>query len=504
MSPKPILRAVLVISLTALLAGCGGSDPTLAEQSNVIAEGAMPGATPFISFVGLRGVERAASINYIVAAKPGSQSRPISVTQSVNYLVRRGYATPGGTSVRLPVFGLYAGAANAVSIIVSFLDGSTISMPITIETAPYSDPGMVYDRPKLLMMRAPGSALGFDYFFIRSGLAGPVIVDTDGEIRWVGVDSTTSVSSLFTDNGFVVGGPAPPTVRRFELDGTTTVAAGVGPTAYTNFHHNFDPGKFAVLGEVDAVINGQNQVENILIEFNSAGAILAEWQLGEILADYMRSQGDDPSLFVRPGFDWFHMNAAVYDPSDDSIIVSSRENFVIKIGYSSRSIIWILGDPMKYWHSFASLRAKSLTLLGGGLYPIGQHAVSISPNGLLLLFNNGTGSLQQPAGAPIGESRAYSAVSAYSIDVNTRTASEVWRFDHGRSVLSQFCSSVYQTGDGSALITYAMAGDRTKARVIGLDKDRQVILDFEYANPGATCSTAWNAHPLSLEAMSFN
>jgi arylsulfate sulfotransferase len=30
----------------------------------------------------------------------------------------------------------------------------------------------------------------------------------------------------------------------------------------------------------------------------------------------MIKNGDDPSDFVRDGVDWFHMNSAIYDPSD--------------------------------------------------------------------------------------------------------------------------------------------------------------------------------------------
>ncbi len=89
----------------------------------------------------------------------------------------------------------------------------------------------------------------------------------------------------------------------------------------------------------------------------------------------MTAAGDDPTPIVRPGIDWFHMNSTVYDQRDDSLIVSSRENFVVKIDYSTGAIKWIFGDPTKskYWYNSPSLRAKALTLAGGGLYPDGQH-----------------------------------------------------------------------------------------------------------------------------------
>ena len=84
--------------------------------------------------------------------------------------------------------------------------------------------------------------------------------------------------------------------------------------------------------------------------------------MADILTSYMQANGDDASAFVRPGSDWFHVNASTYDPSDNTVIVSSRENFLIKVNYSTHDIVWILGDPTKYWYSFPSLRAKALII----------------------------------------------------------------------------------------------------------------------------------------------
>jgi hypothetical protein len=217
-----------------------------------------------------------------------------------------------------------------------------------------------------------------------------------------------------------------------------------------------------------------------------------------LLADYMNSQGDDAGAFVRPTVDWFHNNAATYDPSDDSLIVSSRENFVIKIDYATGAPIWILGDPTKYWYTFPSLRAKALTLVDGGLYPIGQHATSITSDGFLMVFNDGLGSFGMPPGEPPGQSRSYSTVSAYSIDPATMTAQEVWDFDHDQTIFSPICSSAYEASEKSILIDYATADDDTKARILGLDANHSVVFDFEYASPNP-CSTAWNAVPIPLD-----
>lgn len=88
--------------------------------------------------------------------------------------------------------------------------------------------------------------------------------------------------------------------------------------------------------------------------------------------------GDDPSVFIRAPDDWFHNNACTYRKSDDSLIVSSRENFVICVDYETSAIKWILGDPTKAWYQYPSLRKFALTLGRDTYPPIGQHSVSIT------------------------------------------------------------------------------------------------------------------------------
>jgi len=184
------------------------------------------------------------------------------------------------------------------------------------------------------------------------------------------------------------------------------------------------------------------------------------------------------------------------------VIISSRENFVVKVDNQTGQIIWILGDPTKYWYTFPSLRAKALTLASGGLYPIGQHALSMTSDGHLMLFNDGLGSMNEPTGEPTGESRTYSAVSAYSIDTATMTARNVWNFNYGQSIYAPVCSSAYRAPAGSALIDYATADNLTQVRLVGLDSNHNVAFDFEYPTDG--CDTAWNSVPIALESLAID
>jgi hypothetical protein len=492
------IRWILPLATCSGLVACGGdSDP---PPVNV---GAMqPGATPFIAFVPVQGaaLATASSLSFTIAPATDSASRPIHVSYSIDYLVAHGYATPSSTSVTLPVFGLYAGTSNDVTITVMRAGSADIVAHTAIATAAWADPHAIYDHPVTVQARPAGSALGFDFFFLKSAVGTPVVVDTDGKVRWIGSGVPASQSSLFRADGFEAGGVTAPALYRMEFDGQVTTTAIADPS-FVNFNHDFEPGKAGILGQIDAMIGGQLQTESILKEFTPEGTVLATWNLGQILSDYMTAQGDDPSRFVRPPIDWFHMNTAIYDARDDSVIVSSRENFLIKLDYRTQAIRWIFGDTSKYWYTFPSLRAKALTFVGDGLVPIGQHSVNIAPDGTLLLFNNGYASLNQPAAQPEGQSRTYSAVSDYSIDETARTATENWHYDHGQTYDAVACSSARQMSDGSLLIDYSTTDNVTTAHVVGLDASRAVVFDYRY--PTHSCDTAFQALPLALDAMTF-
>jgi arylsulfate sulfotransferase len=499
----PVFVATPVLA-TVLIGACssGGGPPTEAASSGFAVVTDQQGVTPFIHLLTLHGqnVGNLASITFTILPKTGSVSKPVRVQYAVAALARRGYVSNGEGVVTLPVFGLYAGYSNQVSAQLVFQDGSVAVLPVAIATEPYTDPTGIYDHPTFLVKRTQGAALDFDFFVMKSQLGSPVVVDTDGEIRWVGAGIANAISTKIDGDGFVIGDASGPNVYELRLDGMLTQNSLQSPSDLY-FTHNIDRGKQGLLAAVDTSNGSVVNIESTAAEITPEGGILNQWDLGAILSAYMQSQGDDPSKFVRPGVDWFHMNASTYDWRDNSIIVSSRENFLIKLDYLTGNIIWILGDPTKFWYTFPSLRAKALTLPGGNFYPIGQHAVSITSDGLVMVFNDGAASLNQPAGEPAGESRTYSAVSAYAINVTAKTAEEVWRFDYNQSVFSMYCGSAYQVPGGSLLVDYAMADGDTYARVVGVDAAQNVVFDVAYAT--TLCDASWNAVPIALENMNI-
>jgi arylsulfate sulfotransferase len=506
---------ITLMTVALALSACGGSSSSTPQAGTAqlsvsqaaasdIAVGAVkPGVTPFISSVYLTGpsLSNLTGIEFTITPKPGSVSKPVNVYYAYENLVNRGYLSVPDYILQVPVFGLYANYTNQVAMQMHFKDGSGQTFVLYVATPAYVDPTGIYDHPTIIVPRAAGSTLGFDFFVMKSGLGSPIVVDTDAEIRWVVPFTPTALSTAYKDGEFIIGDPNKPTLYRMQLDGTVAEST-VAASNYTQFHHNIDPGNHGLFAEFDTKTGSIENIESTVAEISDEGTVLNQWDLAAILSAYMISHGDDASAFVRPGVDWFHNNATTYDASDDSIIVSSRENFVIKLDYKTGDIIWILGDPTKYWYTFPSLRAKALTLNAGGLYPVGQHAVSITPEGLLMLFNDGLGSANQPAGAPTGISRTYSAVSAYSIDEASMTAQDVWDFDYGQSIFSSICSSAYEALGQSILVDYATADNKTEARLVGLDADHNVVFDFQY--PTVPCNTSWNALPIAFDNLTIN
>ena len=72
--------------------------------------------------------------------------------------------------------------------------------------------------------------------------------------------------------------------------------------------------------------------------------------------------GDIPG--VGAGRNWAHVNSVDYDPTDDSIIISSRrQSAVIKIG-RDKKVKWILASPEGWKDAFAGKVLKPVDKVG--------------------------------------------------------------------------------------------------------------------------------------------
>jgi len=470
-----------------------------ADDTTIRINGYTAGATPFISNLNLIASNTAVvkEIQFKITPRPGSVTRPLSGTYSNDYLVDRGFENPQTGEIILPVYGLYDGYANVVGLTYRFLDGSSKRANITIRTATFNDP-CGYDHPTYLQHRT--RALSYDYILVKGGCSdfSPAIVDTDGALRWVGTAGFSSNAAGFFDNAVYLAHGTK--LYRIDLDGAFTEVGDYSGIGITFFHHNIDTGKVGII--LDA--NTTTHYNSVNIEVDASGRVLKTWNLADIISSAMRAGGDDPSQFVyQTPNDWFHNNSVAYNRADNSIIISSRENFLICIDYETSAIKWILGDPTKKWYRFQSLRRFALTLAPGSLPPIGQHSVSVTFDQNILVFDNGQNSTFQE---PAGTERTYSTPRKYKLDLNARTATEIWNFDLGQSLWCPFCGSVYEDAPFNYLINFTFVdGVRdpgSLAQWIGLNEGGETAFRYQYhSTPG--CTVSFNAIPLHLENTKF-
>jgi arylsulfate sulfotransferase len=451
------------------------------------------GPTPFISFVHKTVADVAGFqfAQFLILPKTGSATRPIRVRYARSYLEARGYFDPQNGQLTVPVFGLYAGRLNRVVINLGFSGRFDRIQRLSIGITTPAYDGGTYSNPTIIQPRLPGTTLSYDFILLKGYALNntPIIIDSDAEVRWVGTAGVGAQNCMLFDNAFYLTSGT--SLLRTEFDGVTTPVADYSAIGVTGFHHNIDPGREGMILDVDTV----DQTESVNLEVDAAGNVLRSWNLAEIISAAMTAGGDDPRQFVHPApIDWFHNNACAYRSSDDSLIVSSRENFVIAIDYNTGNIKWILGDPTKHWYEFPSLRQFSLTLGPDTLPPIGEHALSM-PGDQLLLFDDGAGSNYQQ---PPGETRTYSAPRKYQIDLGSFEATETWHYYADPSVYSPFCSSVYEDAPDNYLIDYTLAGPYVYTGIVGLDSLGNVAFNYQYDELNF-CGTAWNAIQIHWE-----
>jgi arylsulfate sulfotransferase len=503
-------KAFLLSLVCSGLYGCNGSSSskTLAEQlvydpTTQAMEDDIHDSV-FISALDLTGLDtnKIKNVSFNIKTKEGNHAKSVSATYDWNYLSKNNLYDTANNRIQIPIFGLYSDYLNELTINIQLIDDSTYSFKKTLATAAYIDSIGIYDNVGISIK--PSSTPSYSYFYLKGSKKSPIIMDVDGEVRWDTDIKRSSSSSAFMENNFLTGSTKSKVIDVLSLYGKTdsfTVDGTVmGSDAY--FHHNIDQGKTGILIELDGTTGGALKIESFLSEIDSKGKIIKEWDLGKIFSEYMLQEGDDPSNFVRDGVDWFHMNAAAYDPADDTLLVSSRENFVVKLDYNTGKIIWLLGDETKHWYSYPSLQKLALSL-SSGQTPIGQHAVSITKGGKLMLFNNGRRSFNNPAGTPTGIDLATSQTAIFDIDSQNKTAQVAWSFDDG--IYSDICSSIYEdklSGQGDFLINYAAADNRTRVIIQGLNKDKQKLFEFTYPSP-TPCATSWNATQIPLENIHF-
>lgn len=361
--------------------------------------------------------------------------------------------------------------------------------------------------------QAPGA-------FSWDGKPGFFIIDTAGDIRWYMNPYTTHNSKSYDTAGYAMGMNVTQDGNMVWVQGQTWKKMSLMGRMISE--HNL-PGDF-----IDASHEGiegangnvfiraaakdyhrpdgkiVNTVRDHIIEVDNNGKLVDYWDLNTIL-DPMRDAallsldagavclnididqaGHQTTLEdlqnapfgdihgVETGRNWLHANSVDYDPSDDSIIISSRhQSAVIKIG-RDKQVKWII-SPVEGWsEQFADKLLQPVDAKGHpiectakGLCSGSDFDFSYTPHtaykvpekGTYTVFDNGDGRhLSQPMFAM----EKYSRAVEYKIDEQKMTIEQVWHYgkeELGYAGYSPVTSIVKYQADKDSLLSYfASAG----------------------------------------------
>lgn len=172
-----------------------------------------------------------------------------------------------------------------------------------------------------------------------------------------------------------------------------------------------------------------NVVGDVVTEFRRDGSIVDEWHLLDILDPLRIGFGSLGGYWVDRGIsnskDWSHANAVIYDDRDDSLILSLRhQDAVIKIGRADHDLKWILGTPDGWQEPWSQYLLQPEGAINWQYH---QHNCTLTPDGNILLFDNGN-FRARPFADKLGPQENYSRVVEFAIDEENMTVREVWSY----------------------------------------------------------------------------
>ncbi|HKI69482.1 MAG TPA: aryl-sulfate sulfotransferase, partial [Verrucomicrobiae bacterium] len=346
------------------------------------------------------------------------------------------------TTHTVPLLGFRPDTTNEITVAVHDPSGNTVTAaePLTFITGPLPS-----GFPKIDVFKAEPNKMepGFTLFIGYSPGKGYIyIVNNLGQLVWYsGSEVRSDIRQLENGDLFI-----PLTTDFYELNllGEVTRTWDV-PASYPIDVHDGVPtghGTILYLSDDSREVanlptsatdpNAPRQTAKVMydhvVEISATNsALLNVWSPIDMLdptrIDYLSLQ-----IKNSYGIDVEHANAVIEDPRDNSIIFSMRhQDAVIKFSRSGQ-LIWILGNHANWgsqWQKYL------LTPVGTPFeWQYAQHAPEITPQGTLLLYDDGN-YRASPFDAYLADSNIYSRAVEYDINEKTMQVSQVW--DYGRT-----------------------------------------------------------------------
>lgn len=419
------------------------------------------------------------------------------------------------TTHSVPVLGLYPNTSNQVIITLHASDNIMASDTFEIQTEPLPEhyPEVVVETANTPQMEHGWNLCEVSYGYGGNFYTQPIVFDNNGDVRWtINFDFAEGWCAPidFLDNGNVLFGHGN-TIYEYALTGEEVNTWNIdGYHQHHDIHVKPDGNLLVAVAK-----DGLSTTDDHIIEVDrESGAIVNEWDIRQVL-------DVDRYDLVENDFDWFHMNAIWYSESDDCLIVSGRNQGVIKLT-ANNELVWILA-PHQGWGTNGNGNETSDYLLTalrndntahnenvqlgteepedfGWVW--GQHTPMILPNGHIFVFDNGFNRcFEDPP------SNLYSRAVEYEIDEENQTVKQVWEYgkERGDECFSAIISDVDYLPEtqNRLFIPGIMFGDQPYAKIVevtypGKDVVFEATLNFK--NLLGSGEFAWGEFDLMYRA----
>jgi arylsulfate sulfotransferase len=448
----------------------------------------------------------------------------VSVSDGIEVWKRNFYDY--GNSHSLPLLGFKPGRTNEISVtaIDRYQQVATNETPLIFITdrLPSNFPAI-----NVLVSKPERMEPGYTLFRLVNNdfkVGYVTLVDNSGNVVWYSSSISTSLDirqlengNLFIPvaNGFSEVNLLGETVNSWSVPGTLDVDTHDGVLTDHNsilYLHNdsrqIQDFPTSATNPSASTRTGAVEFDRVIEMSTSNGSVLNNWSLIDLL-DPMRISY---LTFVQTplGWDSEHGNAVIEDPRDNSIIVSSRtQNAVVKFSRATGKLKWILG-PHENWGP--QFQQYLLTPVGQPFeWNYGQHAPMITPQGTLLIYDDGN-FRASPFDQSVPDSANYSRAVEYRIDEEAMRVSQVW--EYGGNISEPIYTGSVGNADwlpktGNVLVNFGNASyvnhsspsanspKATMARVkeVTHDEDPEVVFDlaiFDYSNLTSSYLGAWD------------
>ena len=364
------------------------------------------------------------------------------------------------TSHVIPVFGLYADYDNTVTIsVLDYFGNERISRNIHLQTEALS---YVQSGDMEVNINKYAGEQKERFFSIQNA-----VYDAGGYIRWTCTEKGQKYFSLANHLMAIQlwgdkGDPAPEIIdiRIINMFGQRVDTFNVPNRNHHEISEKSPGGNLLVATNAEPYFDIDDDTEDAIVEIDRrTGEVIEMWDLRYIF-DPTRER-----LRTEMPNDWCHLNSIEYDPSDNTLLISSRlQYFIAKIDYNTGQIKWIFGNHENWkepWQEYLLTPLNFDTLTDPDHdWVYDQHMARLTENGNVLVYDNGK---SRPGGA-------YTRALEFRVDEANMTVRKTWTYNS--HFATRTMGSVHIFDNGNVLI-----GHGEKGNIIEVTREGEVVFD---------------------------